>query len=289
MVTRPPGRPMSRDQIFAFCRVLAVLRRAGLDSAEVDAAEIALGNGADRAVPIGPAEIDKLLDQAGRRATGAPLGYVLRSTRFLGRGFAVDERVLIPRRKTEALAEFATAAASELAGSGFLGRRPLVADVGTGSGVVLISTLLDAPQIDRSYGTDCSLAALEVAGTNAQLHGVGDRVQWLAGDLVEPIPEPVDLLIANLPFLPTPSLPDSFDVTTPEPPEAVFGGGSEGLNTIIRFLESAPAVMRSGGQCLLELPADFVEPMLDLATMSFASVEVYADANGVPRVLSCRR
>jgi release factor glutamine methyltransferase len=76
-----------------------------------------------------------------------------------------------------------------------------VADVGTGSGAVAIALAVNRPQVEV-WATDTSAAAVELARENARLHGVADRVHVLQGDLLEPIPHPVDLIVANLPYLP---------------------------------------------------------------------------------------
>jgi release factor glutamine methyltransferase len=75
-----------------------------------------------------------------------------------------------------------------------------VADVGTGSGAVAIALALNRPNVEV-WATDTSAAAVELARENAKLHGVEDRVHVVQGDLLEPIAEPVELVVANLPYL----------------------------------------------------------------------------------------
>ena len=75
-----------------------------------------------------------------------------------------------------------------------------VADVGTGSGAVAIALAVNRPNVEV-WATDTSPAAVELARENAKLHGVEDRVHVVQGDLLDPLTEPVDLVVANLPYL----------------------------------------------------------------------------------------
>src|SRR5439155_8913080 len=76
-----------------------------------------------------------------------------------------------------------------------------VADVGTGSGAVAVALAVARPDL-QVWATDTSEAAVELARANAERHGVGSRVHVLRGNLLEPVPRPVDLVVANLPYLP---------------------------------------------------------------------------------------
>ena len=102
-------------------------------------------------------------------------------------------RVFTPRATTEALVD----AALEL-----IDRRAIrVADVGTGSGVIGVSIAVAAPEVEV-YATDVSADAVALARENASRHGVADRVHVFQGDLLGPVPSPVDVVVANLPYLP---------------------------------------------------------------------------------------
>ena len=126
-----------------------------------------------------------------RRQNGEPTAYITGHREFYGHDFYVDSRVLIPRPESELLVEKAL----QLAQS-----HPIftMADIGTGCGAIAISLALNLPQT-KIYATDISASALEVALLNCRKHGVVDRICLLQGDMLEPISEPVDLIIANLP------------------------------------------------------------------------------------------
>src|SRR5437016_10926529 len=127
-----------------------------------------------------------------RRARGEPVAYLRGFKEFYGLRFTVDHRVLIPRPETETLVD----AAREL----IAGRVITVADVGTGSGAVAVAIAAHEPTV-HVIATDISVDALVVARENTLRNGVADRIELREGDLLAPIAEPVDLVVANLPYL----------------------------------------------------------------------------------------
>ena len=133
-------------------------------------------------------------------------------------------RVFTPRPATERLVD----AALERIDGG-----PVrVADVGTGTGAVAVALAVNRPDIEV-WATDTSKEAVELARANAERHRVGDRVHVLQGDLLEPVPTPVDIVVANLPYLPERDHDDAYD---DEPPEAVYAPG-DGLVPYRRLLD----------------------------------------------------
>jgi release factor glutamine methyltransferase len=134
-------------------------------------------------------------------------------------------RVFTPRPATEKLVDRAL----ELAEA-----RPLrVADVGTGTGAIAVALAVKAPQLEI-WASDTSADAVELARTNAELHGVSDRVDVVQGDLLDPLPGAFDLIVANLPYLPE-SLQDARYES--EPPDAVYAPG-DGLVHYRRLLNA---------------------------------------------------
>lgn len=134
-------------------------------------------------------------------------------------------RVFSPRAATERLVR----AALERIDGG----PKRVADVGTGSGAIAVALAVNKPQIEV-WAVDRSAEAVELAQENAERNGVADRVHILRGDLLEPVPVPVDVVVANLPYLPD-SLHDSeYD---DEPDEAIYAPG-DGLDPYRRLLNA---------------------------------------------------
>jgi release factor glutamine methyltransferase len=127
-----------------------------------------------------------------------------------------------------------------------------VADVGTGSGAVAIALAVNRPQVEV-WATDTSPAAVELARENTRLHGVEDRVHVLQGDLLEPIPHPVDLIVANLPYLPEEKHDPRYDG---DPPEAVYAPG-DGLGPYRSLLDACrDGKLETGGTILIQFHQD---------------------------------
>jgi release factor glutamine methyltransferase len=123
-----------------------------------------------------------------------------------------------------------------------------VADVGTGSGAVGIALAVNRPHVEV-WATDTSPAAVELARENARLHGVEDRVHVLQGDLLEPIPHPVELIVANLPYLPDEMHDPLYDG---EPPDAVYAPG-DGLGPYRSLLDACrDGKLETGGTLLIQ-------------------------------------
>jgi release factor glutamine methyltransferase len=130
-----------------------------------------------------------------------------------------------------------------------------VADVGTGSGVIGVSIAVAAPQVEV-FATDINPDAVALARENAARHGVGDRVHVFEGDLLAPVPSQVDLVVANLPYLPenepAPELAD-------EPPDAVYAPG-DGLGPLGKLLQLCEAgKLAMPGFALVQYRGDVLE------------------------------
>ncbi len=150
--------------------------------------------------------------------------------------------VMVPRPATERLVDVA---------AGLLGDRAArVADVGTGSGAIAVALALRAPGA-RIWATDSSAAAVRLARANVARHGLGQRVDVLHADLLDRVPGELDLVVANLPYL-----PDSVRAERPElagePPEAVFAPG-DGLGHYRRLLAACRGVLRVDGAVAIQL------------------------------------
>jgi len=147
-------------------------------------------------------------------------------TTFANLPFAIAPgRVFTPRPATEVLVHRAL----EWIGDG--PRR--VADVGTGSGVIGVTLAVHRADLEV-WATDVSADAVELTRQNAERHGVADRVHVLEGDLLEPVPVPVDVVVANLPYLPD-ALHDARYAD--EPPVAIYAPG-DGLDPYRRLLNA---------------------------------------------------
>jgi len=163
--------------------------------------------------------LNKLTNRLRRRSKGEPLAYILGYKEFYGLKFFVDKHVLIPRPETETLVDETL---SWIKKQGLTSQ--VICDVGTGSGCIAISLAKHLPSA-RIYAIDLSKTALEVAKKNAKLHGVAEKIIFLQGNLLLSLPEKVDILVANLPYIPTKSISSlQTEIRDWEPKEALDGG-----------------------------------------------------------------
>jgi len=213
-----------------------------------------------------------------RRLNGEPSVYITGRREFYGLDFAVDPAVLIPRPESELLVEKAI----KLARNGAIST---IAEIGTGCGAIAVSLALNLPAA-KIYATDISAPALEVARFNCQQHGVANRICLLRGDMLDPIPEPVDLIIANLPYVKESELAQAGPLSF-EPPLAL-NGGKDGLEKIYRLCQQASGKLRPRGYLLMEIGQGQGKPVTAFLRHLFPStrIEVTPDLGGTERVVS---
>ena len=213
-----------------------------------------------------------------RRLSGEPIAYITGHREFFGLDFYVDASVLIPRPETELLVEKALSLARERLIA-------TIADIGTGSGAIAVSLALNLPQT-KVFATDVSASALKVARLNSQRHGVLDRVCLRQGDLLSPLPEPVDLIIANLPYVKQEEV--SRRGLAIFEPELALAGGYDGLRRIRELCHKLGDRLSPGGSLLLEVGIGQSRAVAGLlySLFPFAKIEITPDLSGIDRVIS---
>ena len=272
----------------ALTQATTVLENAGIEEARLDA-ELLLGHalGITRAQlytypqsQLSSVELASFRQLIERRARREPVAYIVGHKEFYGLDLFVDDRVLIPRPETELLVEKAIEISQ---------RQSVVADVGTGSGAIAISLAVHLPQA-QVYATDASPEALEVAARNCRRHCVEDRVHLLQGHLLEPLPEPVDLIVANLPYVSQAELAQLPPEISHYEPREALDGGPDGLDHIRHLLAQAGGHLKSRGIVLLEIGATQGQAVVALARRHFpaARVEIAQDYAGLDRVVIMR-
>ncbi len=213
---------------------------------------------------------------------GEPLPYILGWWEFYGRRFRVTRDVLIPRPETELLVEAALA---------YLASHPdrrRAADIGSGSGCLAVSLACEVRDL-RLVATDLSREALLVARSNARDHGVQERIGFVQADLLGALAGPLDLVCANLPYIPTGTLL-GLAVGRREP-RLALDGGQDGMDLIRRLLRQLGGVLGRGGQALLEIEAGEGEAALAAAASAVpdARVQLRQDLAGHDRLLVIER
>jgi len=212
------------------------------------------------------------------RLNGEPTAYITRHREFYGLDFYVDTNVLIPRPESELLVEKTLELAQNCPVS-------TIAEVGTGCGAIAISLAQSLPQA-KIYATDISAAALKVALFNCQKHGLVNRICLLLGNMLDPLPEPVDLIVANLPYVMESEL--SQINTLNFEPSLALNGGSDGLEKIRQLCTQISDKLRSRGRLLLEIGQGQRRTVTTLLRHLFpaAEIEVSLDLSGIDRVVS---
>ena len=124
-----------------------------------------------------------------------------------------------------------------------------VADVGTGTGAIAVALAVARPNLEI-WATDTNPAAVELARANAERQGVADRVHVLEGDMLEPLPMPMDVVVANLPYLPDALHDARYDE---EPADAVYAPG-DGLGPYRRLLNACREgrLVTPGGRVVIQ-------------------------------------
>ena len=229
---------------------------------------------------VDPAATQRFAALVDRRAGREPYAYIVGRREFYGQAFVVDRRVLIPRPETEILVEQALSAIERLAARGRC--RPLVVDVGTGSGAIACTLALHAPA-SRVIAADVSADALAVAGVNRRRLDLVERVSLVRGNLLDWLAARADLVVANLPYLPSSTLAALDPEVARFEPRQALDGGPDGAALIRRLLRQTHRLVRGGGAVLLELDPDQVETVHSLA--SWGVMSTIKDLAGQPRVV----
>jgi len=217
-----------------------------------------------------------------RRAKNEPLAYILGHQEFFGLDFFVDRRVLIPRHETETLVQLALERARDIAS-------PAIVDVGTGSGALALTLAYHLPDA-RVFAIDQSRDALDVARLNAKRLNLEARIKFLQADLLESFVDSFDVLVANLPYIPT----TRFDQLPREvrefEPRVALDGGADGLVVIRRLLAQLPERAKPNAIALLEISEEQGANAMKSARqiLPHAEVLMHRDLEELDRVVELR-
>jgi release factor glutamine methyltransferase len=236
--------------------------------------------------PLGEDDLARLRAVIAERGRGVPVAYLVGEKEFFSLPFGVTRDVLVPRPETETLVEAGLAA---VAGA----EAPLVADVGTGSGCVLVAVLHRVPAA-TGFATDVSAAALAVAASNAERHGVSARARFLEGAWLAPLRATdawgrLDVVLSNPPYVvrADPTLDPA--VAAHEPAAALYVEGSDPLAAARAVASEARAALRPGGFLALEVGAGSAPAGVQaLAALGYEDVAATRDAGGIERIVSGR-
>lgn len=212
-----------------------------------------------------------------RRVLHEPVAYITGKKEFMGLPFKVSNKVLIPRPDTEILVQSVLEHLPE--------DKVRIADIGTGSGAIVLSLLAYRNNIFADT-VDISAEALAVAKENAEDFGVSDRVVFLEGDLFEPLKESYVAIVSNPPYIPKADmLTLAADVKDYEPEAALFGG-EDGLDYYRRLASNVRSYLDNGGFIAVEVGIGEAGAVKDLFTAAgLVRPEIIRDYAGIERVV----
>ena len=229
--------------------------------------------------PLSESELAPLRQLVRRRGQGEPLQHLLGTVEFANQIFVSDKRALIPRPETEQLVEYLC----DLTWP----ERPRIIDVGTGSGVIALSLAARFPAAEL-YAVDLSQEALSLARENAEQLGIGKRIQFHEGHLLEKSEGAFDLIVANLPYVAAGDADKLSPEVQHDPAVAVFGGPA-GDDLIRELIATAPPHLRPGGMLALEIGLGQEGALCDvLAEKNYHDIAAKKDYAGITRFLFAR-
>jgi release factor glutamine methyltransferase len=264
-------------------------RTGGIDTPELDA-RILLGHGlgldhaalaAAEARALSVEEETAIAALAQRRLAREPVSRILGWKEFWSLKLRIDAATLVPRPETETVVEAALAAV-EARGSRAQTLR--IADLGTGSGAILLALLSELPNAS-GVGTDVSAAALRVARGNARRLGL-THAHFVACDMTTALRGPLDLIVCNPPYIASGEIAALAPEVCEFDPRRALDGGPDGLDYYRAIAASAPALLSPHGVLVVELGAGQAEPVAALfAAAGLASSPPRTDLTDVPRAL----
>ena len=251
--------------------------------------------------PISEEQLEEFRRTLDLRAGGRPLQYITGHQEFFGLDFEVTTDVLIPRPETELLVETALKLVSNAVAG------PLICDVGTGSGCIVITLLHELRKLRnypdaRAVAIDLSEAALAVAKRNAARHSVTEFISFVVSDCFAALAdraqegprnshrELFDLIVSNPPYLAEAEISGLQREVRDFEPGLALEAGVDGLSVINRLVGEAGSFLRTGGYFVFEIGFDqhhAVEQLIDRRVWKLLGI--HSDLQGIPRTVALEK
>lgn len=268
---------------------------AAIDSAELDA-RMLVGNatGLDltglitqAARQLSVAEASHVTDAANRRLAGEPVARILGRKEFWGMPLQLSSATLVPRPDTETVVEMAL---EMLRAVPICSGEVKIADIGTGSGAILLALLSELPNA-YGVGTDVSQAALATAKTNAVKLGFGERSAFVACDYASALNGPFDLIVSNPPYIRSADIAGLTAEVRDHDPHRALDGGADGLDAYRALASQAGSLLALKGALVVEVGHDQSRQVEQLVTAAglIHDRPPKADLAGIPRAVAGRK
>lgn len=275
--------------------IRARLEAAGIESPELDA-RLLLGDVlqldltgliAASARKLDDREAAALESFIRRRIAGEPVARILGHKEFWGLSFALSPTTLVPRPDTETIVE---AALSLLKQDGRLNDALRIADIGTGSGAILLALLSELPNA-QGIGTDINRDAIHTAARNAAALGLNERARFIECNYADALRGSFDLIVSNPPYIPSRDIDDLAIEVRAHDPRLALDGGPDGLDAYRVIVPAAFELLVPGGVVVLEIGQGQESDVARLTAGAGldAGVSVKADLSGIPRAVIGRK
>lgn len=229
--------------------------------------------------PLEEKELAQFRSAVKKRATRLPVAYIIGSKEFMGLDFFVTPAVLIPRPDTEILVETALELLKTV-------DSPDILDIGTGSGAISISMLVNLPNA-KGTTVDISKEAIAVATSNADKHQVAERLTFCQGDLFAPVVgQKFSAILSNPPYIPAADI-SQLEPEVRQEPSLALDGGTDGLDFYRRIIQEGKQYLLAGGFIAMEVGFDQAQLVAAMAeeTGFFKVSAIVKDYGGIERVV----
>ena len=270
------------------------LQSAGIESSQLDARlllQAVLGINHSTLI----SEIDRLLSQAEmqdfdefikRRQKREPVHRIIGQKEFWGLNLNISEAVLEPRADTECLVD---AVLAFVDGQGRKNDPLRIADIGTGSGAIVLALLSEFPNA-TAIASDISQTALRVAQANAKKNKMEDRILFLHGSYLEPLSGKFDLIVSNPPYIPSKEILELEPEVRENDPALALDGGVDGLDAYRSMLGDSSNKLEPGGRVFFEIGYDQADDVSKLANDNdWVTIKITKDYGGNDRVFAASR
>ncbi len=226
-------------------------------------------------------KLEKVIEE--RTKTHRPIQQIIGQAYFYGRRFFVDEYTLIPRPETELLVNKVLEISKEI-------EKPKILDIGTGSGCIPLTLILENQQI-IAHAVDISSEALETAKRNALFHNVLNNISFFKSDLFENVTEKYDIIVSNPPYIPLKDKENlQIEVKNYDPELALFTEDGFGIEFYDKIVTKAKDYLLPDGYLAFELGINQASLVSDiLQKNNFSSIQIFKDYNSIERVIICKK